>query len=566
MQENSEIRQDPTFRRHVARLRSSLAAHSTSTILDFLEQHTKLRGKPFSFEGHEYQKEILSDQAQNIVILKSAQIGISEMSARLALAKSVLIPGFSTIYTLPSAMAAQNFMKSRIAPIVDSSPYLSELVAKDVDNTSIKRFGDSWLYLKGCQTDSQALSVPADLLVSDEVDNSSLDVMTLFESRLIHSPYQLTVKLSTPTIPEYGISKMYAQSKRKLNLCKCSKCNTWFYPEYFEHVKIPGYDDDLKAITKLHFADVKFKWQEAYVACPKCGCAADLTHTHRSWVVENPDDAFINSGYRISPFDCPTVIKTSALVKAYPEYERPADFYNQRLGIPLADADTSLSEDELNRAIIGNFSSSFNFVMGIDLGNTCWATIAAVLPDNTLIIVKTEGIPMHLLVDRYQELARQYRVRMTVIDSAPYTETVYRIQQLSPNVYASVYVQSKSVELFKVKEEEEDGEKGRGGVRQVNVARDRGFDLLMDLVRLGQIHKVSDDNDRIWKTHLTDQKRTKVFRNNELVSVWVKTSGQDHLAHSLLYALVASRILGKAAGYGIPLPLISTFKVEEPLT
>ena len=48
--------------------------------------------------------------------------------------------------------------ETRITPVVDSSPYLSELVSGDVDNSSVKRFSNSYLYLKGCQVDRQAIS------------------------------------------------------------------------------------------------------------------------------------------------------------------------------------------------------------------------------------------------------------------------------------------------------------------------------------------------------------------------------------------------------------------------
>ena len=188
-----------------SRLKSSLTAHGHDTVCNFITDHTYIRGKKFSFEGHEYQKHILEDKAAHKVILKSAQIGISEMSARMALAYAVLVNGFSTIYTLPAATAAQNFMKTRVDPIIDSSEYLRDLTSKDVDNSSVKRFGESYLYLKGAQVDRQAISVPSDLLVFYEIDNSNQAVLTLFESRLIHSAYQYTVKLSTPTVPGYGI-------------------------------------------------------------------------------------------------------------------------------------------------------------------------------------------------------------------------------------------------------------------------------------------------------------------------------------------------------------------------
>lgn len=557
---------DEIFQRHVARLKSSLSAHGHNTICDFITEHTYIRGARFDFHGHEYQKKILEDQSQNIVILKSAQIGISEMSARLALAKAVLINGFSTIYTLPAASAAQNFMKTRIDPVVNSSPYLSELVSKDVDNSSVKRFGESYVYLKGAQVDRQAISVPADMIVMDEVDNSNQDVLTLFESRLIHSKYALTVKLSTPTIPGYGIDLAYKQSRRSLNMCKCNHCNEWFYPDYFEHVRIPGFTDELDKITKRHFADAGFKWTEAFVACPKCGLPADLTPAHREWVVENPDENFPAAGYRVSPFDCPTIIKTSALVKSSTEYERKQDFYNQRLGIPMEDKETSLSKDELDSCIISEYpGGGFSYVFGLDMGMTCWMTIAAVLPDNTLIIVKVVAIPLFQVVDEVPKLVRQYKCRMGVADHQPYTETIYRLQQVLTNMFAGIYLNNaRNIDLFKVRDQEKDSDKAQETVRQVSIARDKVFDLIMLMLRSGHILKVSDEHDDLWKDHLTDQKRLREFRDEELVFVWKKATGMDHMHHSLLYALVASRMLGVASGSQVSLPLVFTFKTGLP--
>jgi hypothetical protein len=563
----SGLLNDEVFKRHLSRLRSSLSAHSHGTICEFLTTHTYIRGLRFNFDGHEYQERIIRDPSPHKVIIKSAQIGISEMSARIALAKAVLLNGFSTIYTLPAASAAQNFMKTRIDPVIDSSPYLRELVNPNVDNTSVKRFGDSYVYLKGAQVDRQAISVPADLVIMDEVDNSNQEVLTLFESRLIHSlfnPGGETIKLSTPTIPNYGIDMEYKQSRRHLNMCKCCHCNEWFYPDYHDHVRVPGFLDDLSTISKSHFAKGSFRWQEAFVACPKCGLAVDLGPKHREWVLENTEDAFVAAGYRVSPFDCPKVILPSALVKSSVDYERKQDFYNQRLGIPMEDAETSFSEEELERAIVSaNPYGAANYVMGLDMGNVCWCFIAAVLPENRLVLVHSEGIPLFKVMERRKELAQQWRVRMTVVDHGPYTETVYRMQQQDINLFAGVYARSKSVDLFKVRDKEKDAEKGQEAVRQVNINRDRVFDLIMLMIRSGNINKVSDANDNTWKKHLTDQKRVREFVDDELMFVWRKTQGEDHMHHALLYTVVASRLLGVSASLSTVPLVLGKFKVTE---
>jgi hypothetical protein len=549
------------FDRHVSRLKASLSAHSADTIVDFIVNHTKLNGKPFTFEGHEYQKRILEDKAQNIVIMKSAQIGISEMSARLALAKCALIDGFSTIYTLPSASAAANFMKTRIDPIITNSEYLKDLISSEVDNVAVKQLGNSWLYMRGCQVDRQAISIPADCLITDEVDNSDISVMTLYNSRLIHSKYANTVALSTPTVPGYGISLMFAQSKRKLNLCKCEHCATWFAPDYFEHVVIPGFDDRLDKVTKLHFADPKFRWGEAYLACPKCGKPANLQPEHREWVEENPDDAFVNSGYRVTPFDCPTIIKMPTLVKSSTEYERFSDFANQRLGIAMEDAEISLTREDIVRSIITQVpEGGYSYCAGIDVGNTCWISIGQVYNDNSIVVVHVEPVPFQKMFERYAELSAKYRLRSAVIDAGPLSELVFRLQQTHRNMFASVYVQSKTVELFVVKDREESV--GKMDVRQVNVHRNNALSLSADMVKAGYIQKVSDEHDNVWISHMMSQKRIKQFVNNELTLNWVKTNGQDHLHHSVTYLLIASRLLGLRSGFGGTLPLFNTMTLK----
>lgn len=554
---------DALFQRHIARLKSSLSAHSPDTICDFITQHTYLNGQKFSFAEHEYQKTIVEDKAKDIFLAKSAQMGISEIVARIALARCALVNGFSTILTQPSASAAANFMKTRVSPIIDSSPYLSEIVSKDVDNSTVKRFGDSYLFGRGCQVDRQAISVPADMLIGDEVDNSSQEVLTLFESRLIHSKYALSIKLSTPTIPGYGISLLMQQSKRKHHLCQCQSCNEWFVPDYHKHIRIPGFTKDITEIVKSDFSSPTFRWTEAYVECPRCKNPVDMPSAKREWVVENPDDAFLASGYFVSPFSCPTIIKPSTLVKASVEYSRPRDFHNQRLGKSLEDKESSLCLEELEQALISEYpGGGHSYVAGLDMGNTCWLTLAAVFADNTMIIVKAEPIPLHKVVERTEEIVKSYRVRMLTVDRGPMTEAVYQIQQRIRNSFAAVFVQSKNIELFKVVDKEEDASKGVEGMRQVNISKDSCMDLIMGMVRSKQIKKVSDENDRLWQTHLMDNKRVQEFKNGELVYTWVKTKGEDHLHMALVYCFVSSRMLGVSAGSYARLPLVSSFKVE----
>lgn len=566
---------DELFQRHIARLRSSVTAHGRETICTFIQTNTYLRGANFSFKDHEYQQHIIEDQSPEKIVIKSAQMGISEMSARIALAMGNLIDGFSTIYTLPSALAAQNFMKTRIDPVIESSPYLREAVSSSVDNTSIKKFGESYLYLKGAQVDSQAISVPADMLIGDEVDNSNPDVLTLFESRLIHSRYQWKIKLSTPSIPNYGIDLMFKLSRRHIHLSKCQCCNHWFEPSYFDHVRIPDFKGDIRDIAKSTFANPNFRWQEAYVACPHCGAPADLGEHNRNWVCENPSDNYVAAGFKVSPFSCPNIILPSALVKSSVEYKRKQDFYNQRLGMALEDKESTLTADELKACLIRDYVSTgmFPYVMGLDMGSECYCTVAAIMPDGQLVIVFKERIPLFNVVKRRKEIATKWRVRMCVVDHGPYTETVHRMQQGDARVFAGVYVEGKkSVEIYKVKEIEKDKEEGVEALKQVNISRNKAFDYVMGEIREGRVHMVAEqgvedgeisDEDLMWVAHCQDMKRVREFVGDELVFVWQKVSGEDHYHHSLLYTVIASKMMS-VGGNSSALPMLMTkFKVKS---
>ena len=101
---------------------------------------------------------------------------------------------------------------------------------------------------------------------------------------------------------------------------------------------------------------------------------------------------------------------------------------------------------------------------------------------------------------------------------------------------------------------EENKEKGNLEVKQVNINRNRAFDILMADIKGGHLKKIRSEDDELWIDHLTDMKRVQKFnRDNELEYQWVKSSKpEDHYHHSLVYAQTAARMLG-----------VETFKVPR---
>lgn len=549
------------FREHLQRLRLQSSSRGLENVGNWITQNTLINGKLFSFVDHEYQEVIVQDTSREVIVRKCSQIGLSELSVRIALGMCNAIPGFSLIYTLPTAGFAKLFTQTRIDPIINDSPALRGALNKDVDNSSVKQFGTSFLHIKGTIGQATAISTPADATVADEYDFSNLEILSNYTSRLTHSKYKLVRKFSTPTVSGYGISAEFDHSRRHWNFVKCCHCNHWFIPDYFEHVRLPFFKgESLRQITRNNIQ--KYPVDEAFVQCPKCGKAPDMSIAFREFVCENPEEKHIAAGYQIQPFDAPAFITPGDLIKASTSYARYADFINFNLGLPAEDAESAITKEELREMFRPAPPWQFGAtVMGLDMGQECTCVIAGVTPMGELRVVHMERIDARNVVERRVELCKQYRVIMCVVDLYPFTETVWRMQERDKNVYAAQFVTKRGIETHWVREVENDTDKSQAEVREVQINRNRALDSLLALVRQpdGLLFKDSDEKELVIE-QMTDMKRIKVLANRsetgEEVYVWQKSNKKnDHYHHAVLYAYMASMLRGMTANLA-PLPAI----------
>lgn len=555
------------FRNHMQRLKAGASqATAIAEISRWISDNTFINGRNYSYVDHEYQCRILDSEAREIIVRKCSQVGISEVAVRKALALCGMIKNFTTIYTLPTATFAAVLSKTRVAPVINESPYLKALVT-DTDNVEVKQLGNSFLYLRGAASSNAPISIPADCLVHDELDFSDGQVISQYQSRLTHSPHKMKFKLSTPTIPGKGIDAEFDRSRRHFNFVKCSCCSQHFIPEYYDHVQIPGFTGDLRDITKRNLH--KFQFQEAAVICPHCGGKPDLGPAFREWVCENPGDNHVAEGFQVSPFDAPRIITPSYLIEASTNYSNLADFINFNLGKPHFSQESVLSPQEIEACQVPTiFEGMPAAIMGIDLGMTCHVIVGRSSWDGAMQVIHKEKVPLTQLRERYVALRLKHRVRVAVIDSQPYTDLVLGLQAIDKNLYASVYTQTKGIELFSVKKREEDEEEGIQQLRQLNVNRDKTFDALMAFVRSGQFSAVNDEYDKEFVEHCTDMRRVKDWdlKTQEVKFRWIKSEqGNDHWWFALSYAFLAKHILGVSdAANGGKLNLVSSFKVRQP--
>lgn len=537
----------------------------------FITQHTYLRGSRYSFTDHEFQEKIITDDSQIVNVQKCSQIGLSEIMARFGVAVVNMIPDFSVIVTFPFSGDASNFAKTRIEPFIDNSPKLKEAINPKLNNGEIKQFNTSFMYFRGTNGKTQAISIPADMIISDEIDRSDPHILSQYTSRLTHSKWKLRRNFSTPTIPGFGIAKEMVESTRFKNLCKCNHCARWFLPDYFEHVKIPDFDNNLRTLTKSNLA--KTRYMEANLICPHCGAIPSLQPEYREWVAENAGDNFEPHGYFVSPFDAPNLISVVDLIKASTMYARFTEFVNQNLGLPEEDASESLTLADMNASQLPpgvDMRSSNLHCMGIDQGLICHIVIGRIDPlTGEFLVVYRERCPLGVLEERKKKLAAEWKVVITVIDSQPNVHLVQAIQKWDKNCYGGVYGKNKKqLEPFKVQMFEGDEMDGKLPIHTVQINRDKAFDLLMDVMKTSmKWAPISPEDDEMFTKHCLDMRRVNVFDDNmEQTWTWVKSSlGQDHYHHTLLYCWIAC-MLRATASRAVSLAtatLITKFKVKH---
>ena len=184
----------------------------------------RLDGRPFSFEGHEYLRAIYDDTAPRLVLSKAAQIGGTTWAILRSL--HACLRGSTSSTYFPTRTDVLEFSSSRVAPLLADNPFLAEKL-QDTDTVGLKRIGEANLYFRGMKSSVGMKSVPADMIVFDELDEAAPDAQAMAQERIAHSDYKRVIELSNPSFPDYGIDAQFERSDQRHWTLKCPGCGEW---------------------------------------------------------------------------------------------------------------------------------------------------------------------------------------------------------------------------------------------------------------------------------------------------------------------------------------------------
>lgn len=151
--------------------------------------------------------------AEGIVTHNCAQIGFTTYQI-LKSAHQCKFDKIDLIYVLPTADDVKKFSGGKTNKILAQNPIM-QTWTKDKDSVEQKQFGDNTVYYQGSWTERAALMITAKKLIVDEYDRCKPDIVEQYDSRLQSIADPQKAFFSNPSIPDFGVDKLYKLSDQK---------------------------------------------------------------------------------------------------------------------------------------------------------------------------------------------------------------------------------------------------------------------------------------------------------------------------------------------------------------
>ena len=531
-------------------------------LVPWMLKHLKLGGRKYRLTDHEFQTDILNDPHPRIAIPKCSQIGMTEASLRLAAALAA-VNRYRIIYVFPSATFSQKVSTDRFLPILTQSPILNAMQRPEARGSAMRKVGNSTIYFVGASGTTQAISIPADVLIIDEQNFCDPTVLGQFRARLRHSHEDAKTghrgkiyEFSTPTLPNYGVDKSYARTDQRVYMVKCGHCGTWQYPSFHNDYVIPGYEKPMSEFSAHDLVVYPTGVEKAYVKCRKASCGKDLWKSLcnpklRAWVAKHPEVTSYR-GYKVAPIDVPAYNKIPQILGQIAGYTKQ-DYYNFVLGLSYASADNSFLQDIFESSDRSTFiplsqASSLlahdaNTVAGLDVGKRSWLTILKrekVTGKGRLHLIHATPLDAkagNSLSEQVSKYMEAFGVKTIVVDAAPDFSTAFGLIDKHPEynrVFGCEYVQKISEAYSNIMPKPELG--------VVKAYRTGTLTDLMEAHNAGAIAYPQHDEVNIIAEHMENVKKVKKSTDFAGDTYTFQKSGPDHYVHSLNYAMMADTI------------------------
>lgn len=503
----------------------------------------RVMGRPypgkFSFKWHPWLKEMHDSEAEVNIGMKSAQMGYTEWALNTTFF-NIDVKSIDTLYVLPAQTPdATDFSASRFDPALEMSPHLSKLFS-EVKNIGHKRAGTTNLYVRGSRARAGLKSIPVGLIILDEVDEMEQANIPLALERASGQVEKKLLAISTPTIANHGISKMYNDTTMEHFFFKCPHCTR------LTELIFP----DCLVITAEDLNDRKL--EQSHLICKECKGVLEHKTKHSwlatgIWVPENSERAA--RGFHINQLYSSTVepwqIAFSHL-KAERDPSEEQELWNSKLGLPHVVKGAGVTDTDLDNCL-GGYKKYLDppnggwITMGVDVGTWLhyeidhWYVPGNIRSTDLNVQSKCKVLTFGK-VHHFEELdilMYKWKIQGCVIDANPERRKAYefaaRHHGLVKMCFYAVGVAGKQIHISKTEEP------------TISVDRTSWLDLALGRFRGTGMINIPMDVDLEYRSHMKALvRRYEKDPSGNQIGKYIKADNDpDHYAHARNYAELA---------------------------
>ena len=513
-------------------------------------EHRRVMGAPFNgnygFLRHPWCREIHDSKAAWTIAMKAAQLGVTETGINRAFF-TLDQSRRDVLYVLPTTLNASDFSKARFATALKLSPYLKDLFV-DTNTVGLKSTGTNVLYIRGSRGDSNLKSIPVSELVLDELDEMDTHAVWLALERLSGQIEKHILAISTPTVPKYGIHKLYLTSTQEHFCFQCPHCGRWTELVWPDCVEIIG-----ESVNDP-------RCQESFLKCKEC--KHKLDHEAKpeflaggKWQVTEPNASAEESrGFYINQLYSSTVTP-GELVIAYHcglgDEAANTEFHCSKLGVPFIGEGAQVTDEMIEACIKGHTINDTRpqiggdrlITMGVDQGKIGYISVVDWLFDrHPGTDINAAAIGKLLWFGKFSgeewgyldELMREWQVLACVVDADPFTNDARRFaKKFHGYVWLTRYRRGRTAKEVTLSEEET-------GAPFATVDRTNWLSCTLGRFKSNPPRiLLPRDISLAYREHVKNLVRTyKKDETGNMAAEYVNT-GADHFAHSLCYADIA---------------------------
>lgn len=530
-------------------LRESIAEGLKSRTLNYCSRwasHRRVMGGdfagPYGYKYHPWVKEIHDSKADFNTMMKAAQMGLTEVAINIAFYMIDILKK-DVLYVLPTEKNAGDFAKARFNVALLYSSYLKQIFT-DTNTIALKQAGGVTLYIRGSRGDSNLKSVPVSTLILDELDEMDQKQIWLALERLSGHLEKSVWAISTPTVPKYGIHKLYLQGSQEHFVFQCPHCNKWtelIWPDCMEIVGEVITDPRIKeSYIKCKECQHKLEQEDKpnWLAKGKWEATVENDGSHRSW--------YINQlySYTVTPKEI-----ALAHFRGLGDEAALCEFHNSKVGLPFIPDGGQVTEEKLEEAIGKHTKNdpkpvvggSRLITMGIDQGKWNHIVIVEYLIEGEIGYDINAAAFAKVLLDikipgddftRLDQYMRDYQILSAVIDADPQVNDARRFaRRFFGYAFLCRYRKGQTGKEISTSEEE-------GGAPIVTVDRTSWIDATLGRFHSSRISLPADVSME-FRDHQKNLIRTYERDGNNQPKATYLTVGQDHYAHALCYSEIA---------------------------